>query len=128
MRRESASSNFFDVFINFHGEDTRSKFTSHLNKALQKSGLWTFIDDSELEKGDEISSALIKAIEESDASLYIHILKRLCFFKMKDHGQIVIPIFYEIDPSHVRNQIGSYKQAFAKHKQNLKHNKDKLQK
>jgi hypothetical protein len=29
----------FDVFINFRGEDTRSKFTSHLNEALKRSGV-----------------------------------------------------------------------------------------
>jgi len=129
----------FDVFISFRGEDTRRKFTSHLNEALKRSSIRTFIDDSELEKGGEISSALIKAIEESSASIVIfskdYASSKWCLNELvkileckKDNGQIVIPIFYEIDPSHVRNQIGSYGQAFEKHKQNLKDNKDKLQK
>ncbi|KAH0747262.1 hypothetical protein KY285_008919 [Solanum tuberosum] len=41
---------------------------------------------------------------------------------MADHGrmqeikgQIVIPIFYDVDPSHVRNQSGSFAEAFANH-------------
>jgi hypothetical protein len=46
----------------------------------------------------------------------------------KEQGQIVIPVFYEVDPSHVRNQRGSYRQAFEKHERDLKHNKDQLQK
>lgn len=29
------------------------------------------------------------------------------------NGQFVIPVFYNIDPSHVRKQQGSYKDAFA---------------
>jgi len=128
----------FDVFISFRGEDTRRKFTSHLYDALSKKVL-TFIDDSELEKGDEISPALIKAIEESSASIVIfsedYASSKWCLNELvkileckKDQGQIVIPIFYEIDPSHVRNQIGSYGKAFAKHEQDLKLNKEMLQK
>ncbi|KAL5845864.1 hypothetical protein ACOSQ3_009388 [Xanthoceras sorbifolium] len=31
--------------------------------------------------------------------------------------QIVIPVFYHVDPSHVRKQIGSFKDAFAKHEE-----------
>lgn len=133
------ASNSFDVFISFRGDDTRRKFTSHLNEALKKSGVKTFIDDSELKKGDEISSALIKAIEESCASIVIfsedYASSKWCLNELvkiieckKDNGQIVIPIFYEIDPSHVRYQIGSYGQAFAKHEKNLRHKKDNLQK
>uniref|UniRef100_M1D6U4 TMV resistance protein N n=2 Tax=Solanum tuberosum TaxID=4113 RepID=M1D6U4_SOLTU len=30
-------------------------------------------------------------------------------------GQIVIPIFYDVDPSHVRNQCESLAEAFDKH-------------
>ncbi|AES65250.1 putative TIR domain-containing protein [Medicago truncatula] len=115
------ASNSFDVFISFRGDDTRRKFTSHLNEALKKSGVKTFIDDSELKKGDEISSALIKAIEESCASIVIfsedYASSKWCLNELvkileckKDNGQIVIPIFYEIDPSHVRYQIGNYGQ------------------
>ncbi|AES71603.2 putative TIR domain, winged helix-turn-helix DNA-binding domain-containing protein [Medicago truncatula] len=128
----------FDVFISFCGEDTGRKFTSHLYEALSKK-IITFIDDNELEKGDEISSALIKAIEDSSASIVIfskdYASSKWCLNELvkileckKDQGQIVIPIFYEIDPSHVRNQNGSYGQAFAKHARDLKQNKEMLKK
>ncbi|MCH79259.1 disease resistance protein (TIR-NBS-LRR class) [Trifolium medium] len=33
--------------------------------------------------------------------------------------QIVIPVFYKTDPSHIRKQTGSYKNAFAKHERDL---------
>ncbi|KAK2442686.1 disease resistance protein RPV1 [Trifolium repens] len=128
----------YDVFISFRGEDTRKKFTSYLYDALSKKVL-TFIDENELEKGDEISSTLIKAIEEAYVSVVIfsedYASSKWCLNELvkileckKDQGQIVIPIFYEIDPSHVRNQVGSYGQAFEKHEQNLRQSKDKLQK
>jgi ribosome maturation protein Sdo1 len=133
-----ASSKTFDVFISFRGEDTRKKFISYLYDALSKKVL-TFIDEYGLQKGDEISPALIKAIEEAYVSVVIfskdYASSKWCLNELvkileckKDRGQIVIPVFYEIDPSHVRNQVGSYKQAFKRHERDSKHNKDKLQK
>ena len=35
------------------------------------------------------------------------------FERRKKNGQIVIPVFYKVDPSHVRNQVGSFGDAFA---------------
>ncbi|KAK7282330.1 hypothetical protein RIF29_11010 [Crotalaria pallida] len=49
--------------------------------------------------------------------------------KEKKKGHDVIPVFYDINPSHVRKQIGSYKTTFDKHEQDFKHkNKEMLQK
>ncbi|KEH34070.1 disease resistance protein (TIR-NBS-LRR class) [Medicago truncatula] len=129
----------YDIFLSFRGEDTRRNFTSHLYDALSRKKVETFIDNNELQKGDEISAALIKAIEESHASIVIfsenYASSKWCLNELKKileckkyMEQIVIPVFYNIDPSHVRKQTGSYKQAFAKHKRDLKHNNDKLKK
>ncbi|RDX79531.1 TMV resistance protein N, partial [Mucuna pruriens] len=115
----------YDVFLSFRGEDTRRNFTSHLYEALRQKKVETYID-YQLEKGDEISPSLIKAIEDSHVSVIIfsenYASSKWCLAELskileckKDHGQIVIPVFYNIDPSHVRRQTGSYKQAFAKH-------------
>ncbi|XP_031262907.1 TMV resistance protein N-like [Pistacia vera] len=58
----------YDVFLSFRGEDTRNNFTSHLYAALSRRKIETFID-YELRRGDEISPALLKAIEESSLSI-----------------------------------------------------------
>ncbi|RHN67391.1 putative TIR domain, P-loop containing nucleoside triphosphate hydrolase [Medicago truncatula] len=129
----------YDVFLSFRGEDTRRNFTSHLYDALSRKKVETFIDNNDLQKGDEISPTLIKTIEESHVSIVIfsenYASSKWCLNDLKKileckqyMEQIVIPIFYNIDPSHVRKQTGSYKQAFAKHKQDLKHNNAKLEK
>ncbi|KAL7257948.1 hypothetical protein ACSBR1_004134 [Camellia fascicularis] len=34
-----------------------------------------------------------------------------------DH--IILPVFYHVDPSHVKKQTGSFAEAFAKHKEEL---------
>ncbi|XP_057449697.1 TMV resistance protein N-like [Lotus japonicus] len=127
-----------DVFLSFRGEDTRDNITSHLHEALIQKKIETYID-YRLEKGDEISSALIRAIEESHVSVVIfsenYANSKWCLDEitkiiecMKDHGQVVIPVFYKVDPSHVRKQTGSFKEAFAKHEVDLKGNNEKVQK
>jgi hypothetical protein len=133
------SSKKYDVFLSFRGEDTRRNFTCHIYEALSRKKVETFIDNNELKKGDKISPALIKAIEESDASVVIfsenYASSKWCLNELKKileckeyKKQIVIPVFYNIDPSHVRKQTGSYKQAFEKHKRDLKYNNGTLQK
>nr|AAO45747.2 MRGH6 [Cucumis melo subsp. melo] len=69
----SSSSRFrssFDVFLSFRGEDTRPNFTSHLCMALRQRGINVFIDNK-LSRGEEISTSLLKAIEESKISIVI---------------------------------------------------------
>ncbi|ONI28062.1 hypothetical protein PRUPE_1G120200 [Prunus persica] len=108
----------YDVFISFRGDETRDSFTSHLHKALLRKNIDTYMDDR-LEKGDDIEPALLEAIERSKIALVIFskdyasstwCLKELVHILgcKKNHGQIVIPIFYRIDPSHVRKQKGTY--------------------
>ncbi|KAL2342190.1 hypothetical protein Fmac_010130 [Flemingia macrophylla] len=120
----------YDVFLSFRGEDTRKNFTSYLDKALNKEKIKTFIDDR-LEKGDEISTTLIKAIENSCISIVIfsknYASSKWCLNELSKimeckrvRKQIVMPVFYNIDPSHVRNQTESYKDAFGKHKEDPK--------
>ena len=60
----------FDVFLSFRGEDTRFGFISHLYDTLRLRGIHTFIDDK-LPRGKEISTELLKTIENSMMSIII---------------------------------------------------------
>ncbi|KAK7286733.1 hypothetical protein RJT34_21944 [Clitoria ternatea] len=111
-----------DVFINFRGTDTRESFVSHLYAALRNAGVNTFFDDEKLEKGAELGSNLLQAIEGSHISIVVFsksytesswCLKELVEIMecRKTHGQIVVPIFYHIDPSDIRHQKGAFGQA-----------------
>ncbi|KAL5539510.1 hypothetical protein UlMin_046124 [Ulmus minor] len=122
-----------DVFISFRGE-TRKSFTSHLYSALSGKQIKAYIDQVSLKQGSEISPALLEAIEESEISIIIfsenyassswcldelvHILK----YK-KEKARLVLPIFIDIDPSHIRKQLGSYAAAFEKHEKRFKSEK-----
>jgi len=118
------------VFISFRGEDTRNNFTSHLNGALKRLDIRTYIDNN-LNSGDEISTTLVRAIEEAELSVIVfsknyaaskfcleELMKILECKKMK--RKMVVPIFYDVDPADVRNQRGSYAEAFDKHERNFK--------
>ncbi|XP_049388264.1 disease resistance protein RUN1-like [Solanum stenotomum] len=130
---ESSSSSshlYYDVFLSFRGEDTRKTFTGHLYTQLCQVGVHTFIDDDELRKGDVISTKLDKAIEQSRVAIVVfsenyassswcldELVKILdCRAKLV---QVVLPIFYDVDPSQVRKQTGSFGEALAKHKDRL---------
>ena len=120
----------YEAFLSFRGEDTRKNFTDHLYTALINSGVNTFIDDNELPRGKDISSELLKAIQESKISIVVfskgYASSRWCLNELvkiieckNTIGQIVIPIFYDVDPSDVRKQTGSYAKAFAEHEQRV---------
>ncbi|XP_024157595.1 disease resistance protein RUN1 [Rosa chinensis] len=115
----------YHVFLSFRGEDTRNTFTGHLHNNLVQKGIKTFIDDG-LTRGEEISSALFKAIDESKISVIVfsksYASSKWCLEELvkimhcnESKQQIVYPIFYKVDPSDVRNQEGSFGQALAHH-------------
>ncbi|RDX91655.1 TMV resistance protein N, partial [Mucuna pruriens] len=131
--KQRISNKKYDVFLSFQGEDTRLNIMSHLYKALKEEKVKTFMDD-QIEKGDEISPALIEAIEDSHVSIVVfskdYASSKWCLDELskileckKSQKQIVIPVFYNIDPSHVRNQTGSYEKAFEKHEGDPRCNK-----
>ena len=117
----------YDVFLSFRGEDTRRSFTDHLLAALKRKSILTFKDDEGLDRGKFILSELLKAIEESRFAVIIfsksYASSRWCLDELaeivkskKEKGLIILPIFYDVDPSDVRKQIGTFGQAFNKHK------------
>ncbi|KAM5557199.1 disease resistance protein RPV1 [Rosa sericea] len=118
----------YDVFLSFRGEDTRKNFVCHLYRALEQKAIHTFIDSEELEKGNKISE-LLNFIDESRIAVVVlsqnyatstWCLKELVkIMECKDKKQqIVVPIFYEVDPSDIRKLEKMFGEAFAKHEQN----------
>ncbi|KAL5555281.1 hypothetical protein UlMin_037517 [Ulmus minor] len=129
----------YDVFLNFRGEDTRKTFLGHLRAALSYSkGIETFVDDDQIESGKYISSQLLEAIEDSTCSIIIfsenYASSTWCLDElvkildcMKNKGQVVLPVFYHVDPSDVRKQTGTFGVAFAKHEENLREDLERVE-
>ena len=98
----------------------------------------TFRDEENLEIGKPISPELLKAIKES--RFVVVILSRnfasstWCLDELtkiigcvKEMTTTVMPIFYDVDPSHVRKQTGAFAQAFSEHEERFKDNIEKVQ-
>ncbi|XP_061995372.1 TMV resistance protein N-like isoform X2 [Rosa rugosa] len=127
----------YDVFLSFRGADTRKIFVGHLYRALKQKTINTFIDSEELSKGNKISE-LLTAIEDSRISIVVFsqkyasstwCLKELVKILdcMDTKKQIVVPIFYEVDPSDLRKINGKFAEAFAKHGENSNLDNEELE-
>nr|XP_043633666.1 TMV resistance protein N-like [Erigeron canadensis] len=134
----------YDVFLNFHGKDTRNNFVSHLYAALEQAGSRTFKDDKKLPKGKPISLELMKAIQESRIHVVIlskhyanstWCLDELAEIIIGGHHcqnnatpvrQKVLPVFYHVDPSDVRDQKGTFHAAFKRHQVKYKNDVEKV--
>ncbi|XP_050131326.1 disease resistance protein RPV1-like isoform X1 [Malus sylvestris] len=125
----------YDVFLSFRGADTRNGFTDHLHAALTDRGYQAYIDQDDLKRGEVIKAELFRAIEESRISIIIfsksyadstwcldELVKIMeCRSKL---GRHVLPIFYHVDPSHVRKQYGDLAETFQKHEDGIGEEKD----
>uniref|UniRef100_A0A7N0TXK3 TIR domain-containing protein n=1 Tax=Kalanchoe fedtschenkoi TaxID=63787 RepID=A0A7N0TXK3_KALFE len=100
-----------DVFLSFRGVDVRKSFIDHLRSGLKREGITAiFYDDTGLERGDEIQSKLYEAIDRSKMAILVRIMERRSLGLM-----VVLPVFYNVDPTHVRHQTGPYEKAFSEH-------------
>ncbi|XP_023731999.1 disease resistance protein RPV1 [Lactuca sativa] len=108
-----------DVFLSFRGEDTRNSFTDHLYAALKRAGVRTFRDNDNIDRGQELKPEIERAIKESRASIVVlsekYANSRWCLDELLlileqrlSFNHFVLPVFYHVDPSDVRNQRRSF--------------------
>jgi hypothetical protein len=128
----------YEVFLSFRGEDTRKNFTDHLYYALVRVGIRTFRDDEELQRGKTISTELLNVIRGSRISIVIfskgYASSRWCLDELvqivdckNTIGHTLLPIFYHVDPSDVRNQTGTFAEAFARHEKRFQSDMERVQ-
>ncbi|XP_050258874.1 disease resistance protein RUN1-like [Quercus robur] len=126
FRTPPCTCNTYDVFISFRGEDTRTRFTDHLCKALKDKSIRVFRDDSDLERGKTIWEELVKVIKTSRIAVIVfsknYANSRWCLDELVvimdckssttrckcNQTLEVVPIFYEVSPSDVREQKGNF--------------------
>ncbi|XP_042520267.1 disease resistance protein L6-like isoform X2 [Macadamia integrifolia] len=122
----AAVSSSYDVFLNFRGKDTRNNFTAFLNQALKNCGINVFMDTVGLSTGDEIGPTLLRALQSSRISIVVlsenYAGSKWCLMELaqivqcqRSNGQKVLPIFYHVDPSDIRQPTGRFEEPFEKH-------------
>ena len=133
----SAARRKYDVFLSFRGEDTRYTLADLLYDAFNQKGFNAFKDDEKLEKGKTISPELSRAIEESRFAVVIfsknYASSTWCLDELakifhceKHMGMKILPVFYDVEPSDVRKQMGTFAQAFIEHEKRFKENMEKV--
>ncbi|XP_042497572.1 uncharacterized protein LOC122076324 [Macadamia integrifolia] len=124
------------AFLSFRGEDSGKNFTDQLHTALVQAGIQTIRDDDELKrKSKGMKSGMMKAIEQSRVSIVVfstnYASSSWCLDELvkmmdcrKKMGRTILPVFYDVDPSHVRKQSGNLAEAFARHEECFKEDMD----
>ena len=113
----------YRVFTSFHGPDVRKTLLGHVRKQFSCNGISMF-DDQWIERSQTIAPALTQAISESRISIVVlsknYASSSWCLdelveiLKCKEEiGQIVMTVFYGVDPSHVRKQTGEFGEVFS---------------
>ncbi|XP_039155642.1 TMV resistance protein N-like [Eucalyptus grandis] len=116
--------------------DVRKNFLSHLYVALDQKGIYTFMD-SEEHKKEQISPALMRAIEELRIAIIIFskgcASSRWCLEElakiMECKAQkelIVLPVFYKVESREMREGREAYGRAMAKHESNFGKDPEKV--
>ncbi|KAK2980884.1 hypothetical protein RJ640_006256, partial [Escallonia rubra] len=130
MATTSGSPFAYHVLLSFRGEDTRQTFTDHLYIALVQAGFQTFRDDDSIERGKYLNLELPKAIKQSRVSIVVlsknYASSTWCLDELvtilecnRTHGNAVFPVFYDVEPSEVRKQVGSFGEAFERYENEL---------
>ena len=132
----SLATDTYDVFVSFRGEDTRNSFIGFLFQALGTKGINVFKDVEDLKKGESIAPELLQAIQASQVFIIVFsenyasstwCLRELAEIRNCDERRVIIPIFYDVDPSVVRKQSGSYEKAFAEYEKRVREDEVKME-
>ncbi|KAL8204484.1 hypothetical protein R6Q57_010107 [Mikania cordata] len=120
----------YELFVSYRDTETGNNFTDHLYKALCDANISTFLYDEDIETGEPLKPEVEAAIKSCRASIIVlskdHASSTRCLNELalildqhKNFNQIVIPIYYHGEPTHVRKQQRSIGDSMEKHKQRM---------
>ncbi|XP_009771867.1 disease resistance protein RPV1-like [Nicotiana sylvestris] len=134
MRAEKASFSSprcpYHVYLSYRGQEISMNFINLLHTELTRVGLRTFKKHGEARKGKIVGSELQKAFKEARISIIVfsedYAYSRRCLDELVNilerkfsAGHMILPVFYHMDPSHVRKQKGSYAKALHNYEEQI---------
>ncbi|XP_023753181.1 disease resistance protein RPV1 [Lactuca sativa] len=120
----------YDVLLTFNGTDSRYSFPYHLYKALWAAKITTRFDNKQFQIGARLkleSETLTKTYRVSLILLSENYANsRWCLEELvlileqcSTSNHTVLPIYYYVEPSDVREQQGSFGDAMARYRQEM---------
>ncbi|KAK4493038.1 hypothetical protein RD792_018145 [Penstemon davidsonii] len=120
----------YHVLLTFKSNNSTEIFVDKLYIALMESGIHTFrnCDKHETRKG--FSLEMIQAVKQSEISVVIfskeYAYSTWCLDQLvnilerkEKMGHMILPVFYDVDPSHVRKQTGCYANVFLEYEDQI---------
>ncbi|KAK8464574.1 hypothetical protein PHAVU_010G027166 [Phaseolus vulgaris] len=113
-------SKMYDVLINFNGEDIQRKFVSHLDSALSAVGFTTFLHHPNAHNPIHFQQPILNlsrvaivvfTTTYSQSAWCLHQLQQIIKWH-QTYCRHVLPVYYEIQSSDVRLQMGDFGKAF----------------
>jgi len=107
-----------DVFLSYHDKDIGESFASDLYSALTHAGLDVCTNKHNLSNGDHKHFSAIQSSRSSiivfsrnfDASTWFLEEMEKILECRRTVGQVFVPVFYDVNPSNVRHQKGTFAQ------------------
>ncbi|KAL9293806.1 putative TIR domain, P-loop containing nucleoside triphosphate hydrolase [Arabidopsis thaliana] len=96
-----------DVFPSFHGADVRKTILSHILESFRRKGI-----DTSAIRGSKIAIVLLSKNYASSSWCLDELAEIMKCRELL--GQIVMTIFYEVDPTDIKKQTGDFGKAFKK--------------
>eukprot|EP01018_Ginkgo_biloba_P026251 Gb_03925 [translate_table: standard] len=109
----------YHVFVNHRGPDSKNTLASLLFHHSPE-GLRVFVDAYSLQPGDPLQESILHAIRTASVHVVIfskkYVESKWCLMELleiRKTGAPIIPVFYDVQPSDLRNLThGVYAQAF----------------
>ncbi len=117
----------YDVFLSFRGVGTHRSFADNLYAALRQKDISTVQDGGEFE-GDNFLNTInesrftIIILSRNYATLAWCLDKLERIVRFNNTRMTILPIFYDVDRSDVKEQTGSLAQAFTEYEELFEEN------
>jgi len=111
----------YDVFINHRGPDCKKTLATYLYKSLCDKRLRVFLDQQELQEGDDLTSQITGAIKKACVHIAIfsknYAKSNWCLNElllMVQSGATILPVFYDgVNPTDLRRAQREDKGVYA---------------